>query len=351
MKSAVWLIAASSLFVMVASAQAQTKSESGSKPGAASGTEFQPGGWEGRSNPPSGNWDRSGASNLPGFRWGYGRPYYGDWYWSYNRPYFIGDYNAYNAQYGASYGAYAEADNTKARLLVIVPPDARVFVEDQPTQQMGFERLFLSPSLEKGSYTYTVRATWMENGQEVNRQKQIKVEPGRMSSANFVAEGETRARQGRMAEYGSGEAEQRGDRNAEQRNRPTPATDRNQLPERNAEQQNRPTPATDRSQPPGQAGRQTRNELSKPITGNILRVEDDQIIVSVTLGEQKTFKVGADTRFIGLDGQKADLRSLKPGMNVSIKTNPDNPTMANEIEVKQAPTGDRQNQEKPAPQK
>jgi uncharacterized protein (TIGR03000 family) len=343
MKRAGWLIAAISLsmFIMVECAQAQTRDEGGSKAGAAAGTratnEAQPGRWEGRSGSPGGYWDRYGGSSFPGYRWGYGRPYYGDWYgWNYSQPYFYGD-----AGYGASvyYGSAAnQMDESKARLLVIVPPDARVFVEDQPTQQMGFERLFLSPSLEKGTYTYTVRATWTENGQEVNREKKVKVEPGRMASANFVAGGdERRAGRGRTAEYGSGEAEQRGDQ------------------QRNAEQQDRQTPGTDRNQPQdlrGQAGQQTREDQSKLVAGNIVRVEDDRIIVSLNFGEQRTFKVGADTRFIGMDGQKTDLRSLKPGMHVSIKPSPDSPTIANEIEVKQGPpAGDRQNQEKPAPQK
>src|SRR6516165_9379550 len=86
-------------------------------------------------------YDRQGiGSNFPGYRWGYGQPY-GDW----NRR-----YGGYQGMYGNfpsdMYGGYGWSGNqmndSKARLLVIVPPDAQVWVDDQPTRSMGPQRLY-----------------------------------------------------------------------------------------------------------------------------------------------------------------------------------------------------------------
>jgi len=82
---------------------------------------------------------------------------------------------------------------SQIRLVIRVPDEnARVWLEDTPTQQRGTERVFLSPSLEPGQpYVYTVRASWMENGVEVNRVKKTRVEPGRQFVISFLAEPNT----------------------------------------------------------------------------------------------------------------------------------------------------------------
>src|SRR5262249_13929838 len=40
--------------------------------------------------------------------------------------------------------------------------------------------------LEPGTYTYTLRSTWMENGREVNREKQVSVKPGQEAVVRFA---------------------------------------------------------------------------------------------------------------------------------------------------------------------
>jgi hypothetical protein len=147
-----------------------------------------------------------------------------------------------------------------------------------------------------------------------------------MSTADFMA-------QGRMDQYGSDEAAPRG---SEQRqkldpNRRTPDTDRSDLdPNRRtpgATRDNRPKPGdTDRQRTDQQtpAGGQLKesNRAGQTFSGTIVRAENDQLVVTLQNGEERTFKVPADAR-ITSDGQKADLRSLKAGMHVSLTANAD----------------------------
>src|SRR5262249_19013297 len=109
---------------------------------------------------------------------------------------------SYSPEYYSSSGTYAgprqtsyqssyytsNAGNNQVLLHVTVPrPDDRVWVEDQLTQSSGNERMFISPPLEPGSsYTYTVRATWMENGREVSQERKIPVTPGREVTLDFT---------------------------------------------------------------------------------------------------------------------------------------------------------------------
>jgi uncharacterized protein (TIGR03000 family) len=78
-------------------------------------------------------------------------------------------------------------------LKVQVPKaDARLWVEGQEMQrESGQEqRTFLSPPLESGKqYEYTVRASWMENGQEVSRERKVPAQPGQQVAV-FFREGE-----------------------------------------------------------------------------------------------------------------------------------------------------------------
>jgi uncharacterized protein (TIGR03000 family) len=77
-------------------------------------------------------------------------------------------------------------DNDKLLLTVQVPSsDARLWIDGKATQQRGFERTFVSPSLDPGTYTYSLKATWDENGREVTREKQVRFQPGRQMTVAF----------------------------------------------------------------------------------------------------------------------------------------------------------------------
>jgi len=160
--------------------------------------------------------------NSPYSSWGYGAsPYNGNW--GYNQPNYYGGYNsAYGYPYnsggftysppvysgtGYTSNGYATADTAQpyasggyqsfysgagananqVLLRIAVPsPDARVWIQGQPTQQMGTERVFISPPLAAGDYVYTLRSTWMANGREVSKEKQVTVRPGQETLVRFT---------------------------------------------------------------------------------------------------------------------------------------------------------------------
>jgi uncharacterized protein (TIGR03000 family) len=98
-----------------------------------------------------------------------------------------------NAQNRNTYQSMYSPANADARIRVNVPDsNAQVFFDDSPTRQTGMERLFTSPPLDPSkSYTYTIRATWMDNGKEVTRTKDVKVQSGRTSIVDFRAMNDT----------------------------------------------------------------------------------------------------------------------------------------------------------------
>jgi len=139
--------------------------------------------------------------------YGYNRPYYGNWSsgypsygYSYSQPY----YEGYSASYPVIPGApatysnadqsyqtgYNEVDNNRVWLQVRVPDaNARVWIDDHATQQTGMDRQFISPAVERGKkYSYKVKATWVENGKEVSREKQVSVQAGQPNFVNFTNE-------------------------------------------------------------------------------------------------------------------------------------------------------------------
>jgi uncharacterized protein (TIGR03000 family) len=73
---------------------------------------------------------------------------------------------------------------------VLVPsPNAKIWFDDTPTHQQGTCRLFVSPPLGRGeTYSYTIKASWLEKGREVIREKQVKVRPGQETLVDFTAQ-------------------------------------------------------------------------------------------------------------------------------------------------------------------
>jgi uncharacterized protein (TIGR03000 family) len=93
-----------------------------------------------------------------------------------------------------SFYAPNDTSDSAANIRVVVPaPDARVTFDDSATEQTGTDRWFASPPLDPNKeYSYTVRATWTENGREKNLSKDVKVKAGRTSMADFRDNRETR---------------------------------------------------------------------------------------------------------------------------------------------------------------
>jgi uncharacterized protein (TIGR03000 family) len=77
-------------------------------------------------------------------------------------------------------------DPNAASVIVLLPAaDARVWFDDAQTQQTGMERTFTTPALQPGSYNYTIRAQWTENGRTMDQSRQVRVQPGQSATVDF----------------------------------------------------------------------------------------------------------------------------------------------------------------------
>jgi uncharacterized protein (TIGR03000 family) len=140
---------------------------------------------------------------LGGYGYGgyYGYPYYGGAY-TY-APTYVGGYAYPDAgNYGPavvsagmtnsqSFYAGPQGNPNAAQIRVVVPdPNAQVMFDGTPTQQRGTNRVFVTPPLKSGrESSYTVSATWMENGKQVTRERRITVQPGAPALVNFNESG------------------------------------------------------------------------------------------------------------------------------------------------------------------
>jgi uncharacterized protein (TIGR03000 family) len=60
-----------------------------------------------------------------------------------------------------------------------VPASARVWFDDEKTNQTGSTRDFISPPIPSGKeFSYAIRAEWTENGQKVESSRHIRVQAG-----------------------------------------------------------------------------------------------------------------------------------------------------------------------------
>src|SRR5262245_3963279 len=92
-----------------------------------------------------------------------------------------------------------------AILRVTVPENAKLEIDGMKTTQTSSVRLFESPPLASGKkYSYTVKASWMENGKEVTREQTVSVQAGRESAVDLrQAVADTRPAKGTPAATGT----------------------------------------------------------------------------------------------------------------------------------------------------
>jgi uncharacterized protein (TIGR03000 family) len=76
----------------------------------------------------------------------------------------------------------------RAHFTVTVPSDAKVWVNDAETKNVGAARRFHTPAtLEAGkTYEYTFRAQWNENGQPVTRDRTVQFKAGNDFAVDFA---------------------------------------------------------------------------------------------------------------------------------------------------------------------
>jgi uncharacterized protein (TIGR03000 family) len=70
-----------------------------------------------------------------------------------------------------------------------VPADAEVWFDGQKTQSTGPDRLYVTPPLDRSkSYSYEVKARWMENGQPVERTRTVNIQAGTETRESFLGQ-------------------------------------------------------------------------------------------------------------------------------------------------------------------
>ena len=75
---------------------------------------------------------------------------------------------------------------TKARLIVDLPADARLYIDDQPMKATSAQRTFNTPALERGqTYYYILKAEVVRDGQMVTQTRRVVLRPGEVVRANF----------------------------------------------------------------------------------------------------------------------------------------------------------------------
>jgi uncharacterized protein (TIGR03000 family) len=82
---------------------------------------------------------------------------------------------------------YPPQTNAPVTVTVRVPdPNAEVWFGDNRTRQTGDTRVFQSPPLAPGKYSYEVRARWTDNGKEVDQTRTVEVRPGDNTTVDFT---------------------------------------------------------------------------------------------------------------------------------------------------------------------
>ncbi len=133
-----------------------------------------------------------------GYGWGgwYGGfwpGWYGDYGYGYAPSYYGDDGYANPGYYSPPTYAqpmpYAQPTSIPANIAevrVIVPdPQAAVMFDGHATSQTGTDRLFDTPPLA-GTSQYHIRATWMQNGQQMSQERVVSVTPGQMAVVDFT---------------------------------------------------------------------------------------------------------------------------------------------------------------------
>jgi uncharacterized protein (TIGR03000 family) len=87
---------------------------------------------------------------------------------------------------GEKGGAMAPAPAT---IVVSLPAEARLLIDDTATTSRSDRRVFVSPELNPGrEYHYTLKAEWVRDGKPVVVSKEVAVSAGNETQVSFEAE-------------------------------------------------------------------------------------------------------------------------------------------------------------------
>lgn len=78
-------------------------------------------------------------------------------------------------------------DNRSVLINLQVPPEAEVWFDDHKTERTGTFRQYISPPLDPGRpYSYHVRVQWTDDGEQVSRERTLRVQAGDELSLDFL---------------------------------------------------------------------------------------------------------------------------------------------------------------------
>jgi uncharacterized protein (TIGR03000 family) len=91
------------------------------------------------------------------------------------------------SMYAPMPGTMSGATQQTALITVRLPADAKLTVDDLPTNETGAVRQFVTPgALEAGkTYHYTLKAEWVDNGQPVKRERKVDFQAGGQVNVDF----------------------------------------------------------------------------------------------------------------------------------------------------------------------
>jgi uncharacterized protein (TIGR03000 family) len=84
--------------------------------------------------------------------------------------------------------APAEPPSPSAALVIVkLPAEAELWIDEMKTTQGGSYRQFVTPPLQAGQrLTYTLRVHWHIHGAELTRIEKVRIEPGKSATVNFL---------------------------------------------------------------------------------------------------------------------------------------------------------------------
>jgi uncharacterized protein (TIGR03000 family) len=119
-------------------------------------------------------------------------PAVSSWGWGWGSPYVSGGsfFNPGATQsfyYNPGWGIPPEANPAnEARLVVHLPPQARLTIDDYPTMSRTDTRVFNTPPLQPDkTYTYTLRAELNRDGRFIRTTKTVEVKAGELSEVTI----------------------------------------------------------------------------------------------------------------------------------------------------------------------
>jgi uncharacterized protein (TIGR03000 family) len=81
----------------------------------------------------------------------------------------------------------AQATGTQATIVVSLPEDATLTIDDEATVSTSSQRVFVTPALEAGkAYEYTLKAQIVRDGKTQTATAQVKVRAGEVSSVEMT---------------------------------------------------------------------------------------------------------------------------------------------------------------------